>query len=63
MPCLQMKELQVSCSKFDERRHKSISPTSEKRKGTSGKRRVGQAEMAYIMRLHSQTCTECRQES
>jgi hypothetical protein len=57
-----MKELEVSCTKYDERRLASIPPGSERRKGASGKRRIGQAEMAYIMRVHLQTCVECRRE-
>jgi hypothetical protein len=62
MPCIQMKELQVSYVKYDERRLKSIPASSERRKGVSGKRLVGQAELAYIMRVHKQTCAECRRK-
>jgi hypothetical protein len=63
MPCMQMKELEVSYSKYDERRLKSMPPRSERRKEASGKRRIGQAELAYIMRVHLQTCKECQRES
>jgi hypothetical protein len=60
---MQMKELEVSCARYDERRLTSMRPSSERRKGAFGKRRVGQAEMAYIMRVHLQTCDECRREA
>jgi hypothetical protein len=62
MPCMEMKELEVSCTRYDERRLTSKLPNSERRKRASGKRRTGQAEMAYIMRVHLQTCLECRRE-
>jgi hypothetical protein len=62
MPCIQMKELEVSYIKYEERRLKSITPGSERRKAASGKRLIGQAEMAYIMRVHLQSCVECRRE-
>jgi hypothetical protein len=59
---MEMKELEVSYTKYDERRLKSMPQRSERRKGASGKRRIGQAELAYIMRVHLQTCKECRRE-
>jgi hypothetical protein len=59
---MEMKELEVSYTKYDERRFKSTPPRSERRKGTSGKRRIGQAQLAYLMRVHLQTCKKCRRE-
>jgi hypothetical protein len=62
MPCMEMKELEVSYTKYDERRLNSTPPRSERRKEASGKRLIGQAELAYIMRMHLQTCKKCRRD-
>jgi hypothetical protein len=60
VPCIQMRELEASSNRYAERRVATIPQRSEKRKGNTGSRRLlGQAQMAYIMRLHLQNCMEC----
>ena len=60
MPCMEMKELEVSRDRYAERRHKTISLKQERRESTLGKRRVGFAQSSYLIQLHLQNCTECR---
>ena len=62
MPCIQMKELEASCSRYTERRRETIALNVERRKASPGKRRFGQAQMAYIMQMHLQNCGECKGE-
>jgi hypothetical protein len=63
MPCIQMKELELSRDRFAERRHKAVSPKLERREWTPGKRRMGLAQSSYLIQLHLQNCLECRRES
>jgi hypothetical protein len=60
MPCIQMKELEVSRDRYAERRHKAVSPKQERRTWKPGKRRLGLAQSSYLIQLHLQNCTECR---
>jgi hypothetical protein len=60
VPCIQMKELEASCSRYAERRREMIPLSVERRKASPGKRRFGQAQMAYIIQMHLQNCSECR---
>jgi mono/diheme cytochrome c family protein len=50
MPCMQMKELEASCARYDERRSKTA------------KRQIGQAQMAYVMQQHAKNCSECHRD-
>jgi hypothetical protein len=61
MPCLEMKELEAICSRYEERRRVAISPSSERRYMPFGKYRAGQARIAYLIRLHRQSCAACSQ--
>ena len=62
VPCIQMKELEASCSRYAERRWETIPLGVERRKASPQKHRFGQAQMAYIMQMHLQNCSECRGE-
>jgi hypothetical protein len=61
MPCLEMKELETICSRYEERRGIAIPPNSERRSTPTGKYRAGQARIAYLIQLHRQSCTVCSQ--
>ncbi len=63
MPCLQMKELEASCSKYAERRSETILTRSERRQSRSAKLQIGQAQMAYVMQQHAKSCSECRRDT
>ncbi len=60
MPCMQMKELEASCSRYAERRSETILTESERRQARSAKFQIGQAQMAYVMQQHAKNCSECR---
>jgi hypothetical protein len=60
MPCMEMKELEVSRDRYAERRHKTISLKKERRESTLGKRRMGFAQSSYLIQVHLQNCSECR---
>ena len=62
MPCMQMKELEASCARYDERRSRTVLTGSERRKGRSAKRQIGQAQMAYVMQQHVTNCSVCQRE-
>jgi hypothetical protein len=62
MPCMEMKELEASCNRYAERRQESILPKFERRKVSPGRHRLGQAQLAYLMRVHLQNCVECRRD-
>ncbi len=62
MPCMQMMELEASCSRYAERRSEIVLTRSERRQARSAKRQVGQAQMAYVMQQHAKNCSECRRE-
>jgi hypothetical protein len=62
MPCMEMKELEASCSRYAERRLESVRPKFERRKVSPGRHRVAQAQMAYLIRVHLQNCAECRRD-
>jgi mono/diheme cytochrome c family protein len=62
MPCMQMKELEASCARYDERRSKTVVAGSERRQGRSAKRQIGQAQMAYVMQQHAKNCSECHRD-
>jgi hypothetical protein len=57
---MRMKELEASCSRFAERRLKTIAPKSERRLVFSIKRRIRLAQMSYLMQTHLRSCVECR---
>jgi hypothetical protein len=59
MPCLQMKELEAVCSRYEERRRRVIPPSAERRNAPSERDRTGQARIAYIILLHRQNCAAC----
>ena len=61
MPCLEMKELEAVCSRYEERRRVAILPNSERRNTPSGRYRAGEARIAYLIQLHRQTCATCSQ--
>lgn len=61
MPCLEMKELEAVCSRYEERRRVAIQPNSERRNAPSGRYRAGQARIAYLIQLHRQSCATCSQ--
>jgi hypothetical protein len=63
MPCMQMKELEASCSRYAERRTETILTESERRQARSAKLQIGQAHMAYVMQQHAKSCSECRRGS
>jgi hypothetical protein len=63
MPCIQMKELEVSRDRYAERRHNTVSPKLERREPSAGKRRLGLAQSSYLIQLHLQNCTECGRET
>ena len=59
MPCMQMKELEASCSRYAERRSETVLTVSlEIRLARSAKRQVGQAQTAYVMQQHAKNCSE-----
>jgi hypothetical protein len=58
VPCMRMKELEASCSRFAERRLKTIAPKSERRLVFSIKRRIRLALMSYLMQTHLHSCVE-----
>jgi hypothetical protein len=58
-----MRELEASCSRYAERRRETIPLSLERRKEFPGKHRFGQAQMAYIMQMHLQNCSQCQGES
>jgi hypothetical protein len=60
MPCIQMKELEISRDRYAERRSNAVSPKQERREPSPGKRRLGLAQSSYLIQLHLQNCTECR---
>jgi hypothetical protein len=60
MPCLQMKELELACIKYAERRSQELLTKSERRQALSAKRQVGQSQMAYVMQQHAKNCSQCR---
>jgi hypothetical protein len=60
MPCMEMKELEASCSRYAERRLESILPKFERRRVSPGRHRLAQAQLAYLMQVHLQNCIECR---
>jgi hypothetical protein len=62
MPCMQMMELEASCSRYAERRLEIVPPPSERRQGRSAKRQIGQAQIAYVMQQHLKNCSECRRD-
>ena len=62
MPCMEMKELEASCSRYAERRLESIRPQFERRKVSPGRHRLAQAQLAYLMQVHLQNCIECRRD-
>lgn len=62
MPCMQMKELEASCSRYAERRSQMVLTRSERRQGKSAKRQIGQAQMAFVMQQHAKSCSECRRD-
>jgi hypothetical protein len=59
---MQMKELEASCARYDERRSRTVLTASERREGRSAKRQIGQAQMAYVMQQHATNCSECQRE-
>jgi hypothetical protein len=59
---MEMKELEAGYSRYAERRFESIMPKFERRKVSPGRHRLGQARMAYLMRVHLQNCIECRRD-
>jgi hypothetical protein len=60
MPCLEMKELETVCSKYEERRRVATPPSSERR-NAPGRYRAGEARIAYLIQLHRQSCAVCSQ--
>jgi hypothetical protein len=62
MSCVEMKELELLCRKFAERRNHSDKPVSERRNPLGFVRRAGQAQVAYLMRAHRDRCSVCRYE-
>ena len=60
MPCSKMKELEVTFSKYTERRRNTAKPSVERRKLAPGWLRVGQARAAYIIQWHRRSCMICR---
>ncbi|HTZ57002.1 MAG TPA: hypothetical protein VMB49_02850 [Acidobacteriaceae bacterium] len=62
MPCLQMKELELSSARYAERRSQKLLAKSERRTASSAKRQIGQAHMAYVMQQHLKNCSECRRD-
>ena len=62
MPCMQMKELEASSSRYAERRSKKLLTKSERRQALSAKRQIAQAQMAYVMQQHAKNCSECRRD-
>ena len=62
MSCVEMKELELLCRTFAERRNQSGNPVSERRNPLGFVRRAGQAQIAYLMRAHRDRCAVCRLE-
>jgi hypothetical protein len=62
MPCIQMKELEVTRERYSERRHKTVFPKLERRERSPSKRTLGLAQSSYLIQLHLQNCLECRQK-
>jgi hypothetical protein len=62
MRCMEMKELQIRCDKFAERRGKMVTPATERRAVPIGHRAV-QARIAYLMLAHRQNCAFCSAEN
>jgi hypothetical protein len=60
MPCVQMKELEISRDRYADRRQKTASPKLERRQWSHDKRRLGLAQSSYLIQLHLQNCLECR---
>ena len=56
MQCSEMKELELLCQKFVERRKQSEASNIERRTQLGLVRRVGQARVAYLMQLHRVRC-------
>jgi hypothetical protein len=63
MPCLEMKELELACVRYAERRSQENMTKSERRQALSAKRQIGQAQMAYVMQQHAKSCSQCRLRS
>jgi hypothetical protein len=62
MCCTEMKELQIRCDRYAERRGKMVTPATERRVVPTGHRNV-QARIAYLMIAHRQNCTLCGAEN
>jgi hypothetical protein len=62
MCCTEMKELEIRCDRYAERRAKMVTPTTERRAVPTGHRAV-QARIAYLMLAHRQNCTLCSAEN
>lgn len=58
MSCPEMKELEIICTRFAERRAHMATPTTERRNVPTGHRAV-QARIAYLMLAHRQSCATC----
>ncbi len=63
MPCIEMKELEASFTRYSDRRRTSIPRTFERRKVFAAWFRLGQARAAYIMQAHQRGCIACRCDS
>jgi hypothetical protein len=60
MPCAELKELEASCHRYAECRHRVSQQATERRNQLTDARRVGQFRMAYMIRVHRQNCDVCR---
>jgi len=58
MSCPEMKELEIICARFAERRANMVKPENERRNVPTGHRAV-QARIAYLMLAHRQSCAIC----
>lgn len=59
MPCIEMKELELLCARFAERRSRQQPLSDERRKGSGLVRQSGQARAAYLIQAHQLACKRC----
>jgi hypothetical protein len=62
MPCIEMKELEASFSRYAERRQKVVASPVERRKGFDLRCRATQARNAYLILVHRHNCAVCRSD-
>ena len=62
MPCQEMKELELSFGKFNERRRRVSTIPVERRSSQGLVRPAGQARIALLMQMHRVRCSLCQCE-